>query len=136
MACHVPSVLCLLHRGLPPEKQTPLGEEKLLDSWKQHVLRALKSDVAESCAHPHIGMTNFDEFTSTRWVLQPEEKHRGEPRHLDVRVVRDMRELLWYAAILILRWKQSKSKLISADLILWPNVFSPQTQPVVLWDLA
>ena len=93
---HVPSVLCLLYRGLPPEKQSPLGEEKLLDSWKQHVLRALKSDVAESGAHPHIAIANFDEFTSTRWILQPEEKHREEPRHLDVvRVVRDMRELLF-----------------------------------------
>jgi hypothetical protein len=44
--------------------------------------------VVESCAHPHIAIANFDEFTSTRWFLQQ--------RHLDfVRVVKDMREFLF-----------------------------------------
>ena len=37
----------------------------------------------------------FDEFTSTRWILQPEEKHGEERRRVDVvRVVHDMRDSL------------------------------------------
>ena len=43
----------------------------------------------------HTGIVNFDVFTSTRWILQPEDKHGEAKRHLDiVRVVKDMREFL------------------------------------------
>ena len=43
----------------------------------------------------HTGIVNFDVFTSTRWILQPEDKHGEVKHHLDiVSVVQDMREFL------------------------------------------
>ena len=49
----------------------------------------------EGCEHMHTGIANFDVFTSTRWILQPEDKHGEVKHHLDiVRVVKDMREFL------------------------------------------
>ena len=49
----------------------------------------------EGCEHMHTGIVNFDVFTSTRWILQPEDKHGEVKRHLDVvSVVQDMREFL------------------------------------------
>ena len=49
----------------------------------------------EGCEHMHTGIVNFDVFTSTRWILQPEDKHGEVKHHLDiVSVVQDMREFL------------------------------------------
>ena len=33
---HVPSVLCLLYRGLPSDKRSHQGEEALLGAWKTY----------------------------------------------------------------------------------------------------
>ena len=94
---HVPSILWLLYRGLPAEKRSQQGEDVLLDAWKKHVQRSLKGEDArrQGCEHRHIAIKNFDEFTSTRWILQPEEKHGEERRRVDVvRVVQHMRGFL------------------------------------------
>ena len=94
---HVPSVLCLLYRGLPGDKRHYQGEEALLKSWKRHIQVALKGAAAENqgSEHRHPSIRNFDEFTSTRWILQPEDKYEEEGRRVDVvRVVHEVRRLL------------------------------------------
>ena len=94
---HVPSVLWLLYRGLPDGKRKDKGEDALLDEWKKHILKSLKAadHMKQGSEDKPHGIKNFDLFTSTRWILQPEDKHGEVKRHLDVvRVVKDMREFL------------------------------------------
>ena len=94
---HVPSVLWLLYRGLPDGKRKDKGEDVLLDEWKKHILKSLKAadHMKQGSEDKPHGIKNFDLFTSTRWILQPEDKHGEVKRHLDiVRVVKDMRKFL------------------------------------------
>ena len=94
---HVPSVLCWLYRGLPDDKRCDRGEDALLEKWKKYILGQLKGGAVEDqgSEHGHPSIRKFDRFTSTRWILQPEDKFEEEGRPVDVvEVVREVRGLL------------------------------------------
>ena len=63
----------------------------------KHIQAALKGAAAnnQSSEHRHPSIRDFDEFTSTMWILKPEDKDAEEGRRVDVvGAVYEVRKLL------------------------------------------
>ena len=97
---HVPSVLCVLYRGMPKDKRCSDGEVHLCSFYKKWLQGMMDDEsgnkVQEQQPHPHAAIRAFDEFVATRWIIKPDPENLKSPRSSRWQTIQSMRLFLFH----------------------------------------